>query len=213
MTLNPALSRTIALPLIIPPRTTIRFPPKDPGDELDFSLDITNWLAEIDDTVESFTVSTPSASITPLTISYDSQSGVEVITAMIGGGTENVNYPIIFYVLTSSGLLLDRTIWLLVQTQTAEYSVPKPITVLPADGQIDVNALPASDQVPAATDYVAMSIDGATMKVLVSLLAQAVQGSGLAAAILAVLVEAPTSEPSEPGQLWNNGGVLSISQP
>jgi hypothetical protein len=129
----PSLSRTVTLPLALPPGTTLRFPTKDPYDTLDFTLDITAYLAEIDDTVDAWSAQCLSQSLQAFVITQaQEQSSESLLTIEVSGGVNCQDYPILFLITTNGGRTISRTIWMLVQQVSAEYQfgIP-PIFVMP----------------------------------------------------------------------------------
>lgn len=128
--LVPSYERTLRLPLIIPERTTLRFPPKDPGDTLDYALDITSWLYDINDTVSGWSVTSYAQSVLGLTIEQQAAIGGMLI-ADFGAGTNTQDYPLQYEVITVGGRRLSRTVWLTVLQQTAEYQFGSPVFTMP----------------------------------------------------------------------------------
>ena len=118
-----SLSRTIIVPLVMPARSTLRFPNKDPNETLDFSLDMTNYVSETGDSVTSFSTNVTSAT-TPALVAADqaiSSDTPALLTAVISGGLIANDYPVIFAITMASGLVIVRTVWLAVLPITYEY--------------------------------------------------------------------------------------------
>jgi hypothetical protein len=93
------------------------WPPKDPNDtNMDFSLDVSGWLLEIQDTVGSFVVGwTPNGAIGNLVIT-SAFSHNSIVTILTNGGVPYVTYTVnitITGVLT--GEVLSRDIQLPVE--------------------------------------------------------------------------------------------------
>lgn len=126
--------RTLFLPLALGPYTTLRFPNKDPGETLDYTLDITEWLNDAaGDSVLIWTLQSLSQSVTPLTITYTGTGAnlTPQLTAEIGAGFNTQVYPLLYTVTTAQGRVLSRTIWLTVLQITPEYQFGAPMFALP----------------------------------------------------------------------------------
>jgi hypothetical protein len=118
MTITPAQSRTITLPLVLTENQVLRFPDKDPGDTLDYSVDLTNVLAETGDTLSSFTAAPVNAATSPaLNITPEAIAG-SVCTGMFSSGAIGTDYALQYIFNLASGVILNRTIWLRCRTLT-----------------------------------------------------------------------------------------------
>jgi hypothetical protein len=78
---------------------------KAPAAVLDYGWDWSEWLAEMDDTVASYTI-TPDDGLT-LDSDYESEG---IITAWLSGGTASVSYNVVCQVVTTGGRTDERTI-------------------------------------------------------------------------------------------------------
>jgi hypothetical protein len=76
---------------------------KDPSAILPYSEDWTAWLNG--DTITALTV-TATAGITVNSSSYTTT----VVTALLSGGTQGINYTVTFHITTAAGLQDDRSI-------------------------------------------------------------------------------------------------------
>ena len=130
---SPVLSRTLTLPLRPAPGFSMSWPPADPGDILDYCLDLTVWLADAGETIVAF-----DAQLAPqdgsINLLSSSNTGA-VLTVRIGGGISGTVYQVGLAVTLSSGERLHRGIALPVVTLS---------TVSLAAGQdvMTVNQLP-----------------------------------------------------------------------
>jgi hypothetical protein len=117
-----AASRTIVLPLILAFGQVLRFPTgKDPGDTLDFSIDLTNIVSETNDSLSSFGVAPTTEATSPaLEIQAQDISG-NVCTALISAGAPGTDYGLQFDFVLKSGLIISRTAWLLCNTLTTPH--------------------------------------------------------------------------------------------
>jgi hypothetical protein len=106
-------ARTVILPLVIPEGQSLEFPQKDPADSLDFTLDITAWLADSGDTIASWAYAqsniNPQASA--LNIAKQSTTAPQ-LTLLIGAGIPATIYQIVFTVTLTSGRILNRMVTL-----------------------------------------------------------------------------------------------------
>jgi len=108
------------------------WPTADPGDLLDYCLDITAWLADAGTTISQVDV-TPSPLDGIIAIpAYSFDAGV--ITVQIGGGNVGTTYAIGITAILASGEHLHRGIALSIAALTQPVSVP-------ADA-LTVNGLP-----------------------------------------------------------------------
>ena len=90
------------------PNQILMWPAKDPGDTLDFTLDITGWL--LDDGASTVAAVTGTAQ-TGITATLESSSTSPVIVFRIAGGTAPTTYYLNIQVTLSSGEVLYRTIY------------------------------------------------------------------------------------------------------
>ena len=85
---------------------------KDPSDVWDFSLDATDAMAKVGDTLASAAVTvTP----TGLTIGTTAVTEAGVATVRLSGGTAGTDYAVTFALTTTGGRLLERSAYLLVR--------------------------------------------------------------------------------------------------
>lgn len=112
--------RTLVLPEYLGQTSGLQFPliwpPKDPADsDMDFSLDISGWLAEIQDTIATVSAGwTPNSTGDLLIPSMFSHNGV--ITIITNGGLPFITYAVTLSATTAIlGAVLTRTIRLPVE--------------------------------------------------------------------------------------------------
>jgi hypothetical protein len=130
----PNQSRTIVLPVKPSVGFSLAWPTADPGDMLDYGLDITAWLADAGTTITQVdATASPLDGVIQLP-SYSFSGGV--ITVQIGGGAVGTTYAIGITVILASGEHLHRGIALPIAALTQSVSVP-------ADA-LTVNGLPLS---------------------------------------------------------------------
>lgn len=97
------------------------WPAKDPGDvDMDFSLDVSGWLLEIQDTIKAFTVGwTPEGGTGDLTIASASSHNA-ICTIFASGGVAWTTYAVTFAITGQlTGEVLSRTIRLPVEPRYA----------------------------------------------------------------------------------------------
>lgn len=86
-----------------PAKPTIK---KDPNAVLDYSIDLTDWLTAVSDTLQTL-------SVTGDGVVIDSSSiAGSLVTAWISGGTAGATATATFRFTTVDGRTDDRTIWL-----------------------------------------------------------------------------------------------------
>ena len=79
---------------------------KDPNSILDYTIDWAEYLADVVDTIASFSVTS-----TGLTVVSSFQSGTKV-TAWLSGGTEGDKVMVTYQIVTAIGRRDDRSIYL-----------------------------------------------------------------------------------------------------
>lgn len=79
---------------------------KDPNSVLDYSIDLTDWLAQVSDTIATIDVSGSG-----VTVESSSTAG-SLIVAWISGGTIGQTASVTFRFTTTSGRTDERTIYL-----------------------------------------------------------------------------------------------------
>lgn len=106
------------------------WPAKDPGDsDMDFSLDVSGWLADIGDTLGSFTVGwIPEGDAGDLVITSAVANG-GILTIYTDAGTAYVNNTVTF---DATGLLtgqvLSRSVTLPVEPRYGNFIAPQSIS-------------------------------------------------------------------------------------
>lgn len=86
--------------------------PKDPDAALEYTFDWTDWLAEVSDTIDSYTLT-----VSGVTKTSDARVGARV-TVWVSGGTVNAlaaPASIACRIVTAGGRTEDRTIYLLIR--------------------------------------------------------------------------------------------------
>lgn len=83
---------------------------KDPGALLDYSWDWSAWLAEVDDTITSASVSVPEG----LTAVGSPVVGASLVTQRVSGGVVDGAYALVCQITTVGGLVDERSIYLTV---------------------------------------------------------------------------------------------------
>lgn len=81
---------------------------KDPAELLDYSWDWSDWLSEVNDTIDHATVVASDG----LTTVGESVVAGKVVTQRVSGGTLGVSCTIVCQITTVSGLIGERTIYL-----------------------------------------------------------------------------------------------------
>jgi hypothetical protein len=79
---------------------------KDPSARLDYTWDWTPWLADVDDTISSATVTVPDG----LTAVGSPVVDEGFVTQRVAGGTLDEAYKLVCQITTISGLIDERTI-------------------------------------------------------------------------------------------------------
>lgn len=106
---TPSPARTIAIPAPLPQRGVLTaalplaWPAKPSSDCLDYVIDPTAWLAEVDDGLAGASVSAPApASLTDLQVVWCSIiSGL--VVALVGGGVPGGSVPLLIVLTTIAG--------------------------------------------------------------------------------------------------------------
>ena len=83
---------------------------KDPDANLDFSIDWTDWLDVVSDTISSVVWTVPSG-ITKT----DESNTTTVATIWLSGGTVGTKYAIVGRITTAAGRVDDRTIEIVIK--------------------------------------------------------------------------------------------------
>ena len=86
---------------------------KDPAALLDYSWDWSEWLAEIDDTISSATVTVPdglTAVGAPVVVDA-------IVTQRVSGGGADGAYRMVCQITTVGGLIDERSIYLTISNQ------------------------------------------------------------------------------------------------
>ena len=86
---------------------------KDPAALLDYTWDWSEWLAEVDDTISSATVTVP-AGLTAVGAPVVSDTAV---TQRISGGALDDAYTAVCQITTAGGLIDERSIYLTIRNQ------------------------------------------------------------------------------------------------
>ena len=129
------LSRTLVLPLRPAAGFTMCWPAADPSDILDYSLDISAWLADAGETVIAFDADVVPADGSIIEISSVVNGGV--LTVRLGGGTPGITYQVGLTATLGSGERLHRSVALPVMTLSI-------VPLLIAPDVLTVNELPLS---------------------------------------------------------------------
>ncbi|MBU6246479.1 MAG: hypothetical protein KGN77_01885 [Xanthomonadaceae bacterium] len=116
---RPSAARTIAIGFAPPPGVRTRppaplplvWPNKDPGETLDFSLDCTAWLDDVDDVIVSATagVGAPYDLVAQRTVVVG-----PLVVVWLAGGTSTQVYAVTVDVHTAGGRTLQREAWITV---------------------------------------------------------------------------------------------------
>jgi hypothetical protein len=117
----PSKARTIYCPATVPQDLVLRFPDKDPGDTLDFTLDISANLADTEDTLIGCIATVAYTNLVAPTLAPEALPPNPVAqTLIISGGVNGGDYPILFVFTLGSGDILARTVWLRVRQISPE---------------------------------------------------------------------------------------------
>lgn len=79
---------------------------KDPAARLDYTWDWTDWLADVNDTITSATVTVPPG----LTAVGDAVITATMVTQRISGGDLDTGYRMVCQITTAGGLIDERSI-------------------------------------------------------------------------------------------------------
>ncbi len=91
--------------------TTLRFAEgKDPADVWDYSLDFSDAMAKVGDTLASVLVTATPATIT---IGNTATTPAGMATVRLSGGAAGTDYSITFQAVTAAGRVLERSVKLL----------------------------------------------------------------------------------------------------
>ena len=188
-----SILRTAVWPVYAPgaaigtPPLALAWPEKSAGDVLDYSADLTVFLADVQDTIASVT-----ASISPSgpTLSKEGTPNGLQATCWVGGGTVGTIYVLTLIVTTTAGRIV-----------TVTGTIPVGSATVPVTPQL-LGALPI---VPAtASTYLVTGDDGGALAPLVAAVSAAF------AAWTATLQTSPTSPTTLPvGGFWMDSGVLT----
>lgn len=85
---------------------------KDPSDVWDYSLDFTDAMEKIGDTLASVSVA---ASPGTITVGSTSTTAAGIATVRLSGGSAGTDYTITFTATTAAGRVLERSVMLLVR--------------------------------------------------------------------------------------------------
>ena len=109
----------------------LTWPVKAPVEQLDYSLDLTQWLADSDDQLltASATVS-PAAAATDLGIVWCSIINGDVVV-FLGGGTENTTYVVLVSIQSAEGRVAVFPVSLTVSNMTPSATPPAAIAAPP----------------------------------------------------------------------------------
>jgi hypothetical protein len=108
----------------------LRWPPKQPADVLDYSLDATGFLADIEDQVVSVTATPLSVSAGDVAIASLAVAG-GLVTAWLAGGQPDTDYTIEVAIATLAGRTMNAACLIY-----ARAGLPVPSPPLPAPGPI-----------------------------------------------------------------------------
>lgn len=122
MAMTPATSRTLLLPeyngATLGLSWPLIWPAKDPGETVDYSLNIGGWLQEIQDTVATLNVSWSPNDLSVLTAS--ARNGI--LTVVVSGGVAYQTYEVTFTVTsTLYNETLTRTVQLPVEPRYSAF--------------------------------------------------------------------------------------------
>lgn len=92
--------------------TTLQWPDKDPADIWDYTLDATQWMAAIGDTLASCTATAlPSG----LTLGSTSTTPAGMASVRLSGGAAGTIYAVTLTLTTAAGRVLERSVKLRVR--------------------------------------------------------------------------------------------------
>lgn len=211
-TWSPSPARTVA---IVPPRPLrgVRvaqllpaWPSKASAEQLDFTLDLSCWMADAEDCLAAAQVAVlPAGAPCNLGIIWSTAAG-QAVVLLAAGGVAGTVYQVAITVTTSIG----RTGYWLV--------------LLPVDQRSPSTAPPAAIQAPAVVvdgqGNLVLSPDGLPKfdpgvrgaSWLNGGILSTSSGSGAAAGRLDFSnANLPTEDPGRIGQRWNNGGAVAVS--
>jgi hypothetical protein len=132
-TITASAARTLLLPAAtLDPDTILRWPTKSPTAVLDYTLDITAWLLDITDTLESFSVVVNSGNQSDLTASPQAvETGDTGMTVNLSGGTTGNEYAVTLTATSTGGMIDSWTVWVYVQNLGATLARQQPTTIGP----------------------------------------------------------------------------------
>lgn len=81
---------------------------KDPAARLDYTWDWTDWLADVDDTIISATVTVPAGLTAAGAVTVN--QAATAVTQRIAGGTLDAGYTVVCQIITVGGLIDERKI-------------------------------------------------------------------------------------------------------
>jgi hypothetical protein len=117
-----SLDRTVSLPTADPGITDeLRWPPKSPGTSQDYSLDVSAWANDGNETITGFSavVANAGSESTPLTAANQALvAGSNVCTVILAGGASPTDCAVTFTITTATRTL-QLTVWIQVATLSA----------------------------------------------------------------------------------------------
>jgi hypothetical protein len=121
-----ASTSTISSPFVVSTgQSKPYWPVAEPGEILDYALDVTAPLADIDDSIEAVAVCVAPSGFRELQVSDLIVEG-NIIALLLGEGVASRDYTVRFYARTTRGLYLVWYAGLLIDPSTAPLYVPPP---------------------------------------------------------------------------------------
>ncbi len=176
----------------------LTWPAKLTADVLDYSLDLTNWLADESDTISG--TPTVSTTVTGLTIGTVSVSG-SVVTVWLSAGTTGATYGVNVVITTAGGRTETFQVLLPIGSD-ASIAAPTTAYAIPAASGALLGGSGTAQQAAAVAVGTGLTLTAGTLSV---------STSNFNTSIVAWWASLPTTIPSTSGQPWNNGGALSFS--
>jgi len=147
---TPSASRTLMVPAPTPYRGLLAvrgpliWPAKAPGDVLDFVLDPSDWLADIDDVLATGvpTLPPPQSDVDLTALWWGPLNGMFVI--FLAGGTSGATVTVNVRLAARRGAQCDLAVTLPISTGAAPSSLPTP-SVLPNGCPVSPNSIRLSD--------------------------------------------------------------------
>ncbi len=211
-TWSPSAARTLAIaplqPLrgVRPAQPRLVWPAKASVELLDFSLDLSGWMADAGDSVADATVEvTPAGGETDLGIVWDTAAG-QVVVLAAAGGTAGTCYQVSIAVTTVIGRTGFWLVALPVDRRSPSVAAPAALDAPPVvvDGQ--GNLVLSSDGLPTFDP----GLPGASW-LNGGILSTSAGASPVIGRLDFSNANLPTVDPGIPGRRWNNGGAVAVS--